>query len=180
MIEQIIIDFARYWVGKKELPGNSGWEDPKLTALMEAVGWNKGEAWCSYYTELVWKMAYALFNPKILIKLDSLFSAGAVATYNRFLNDGTFTVDKHCTPGSIAIFQRWINGERFWQGHAVIVTGNVVNHEFPTIEGNSNSSGGREGVEVAIGKRLLNFETKNGLVLKGFIHPINPNDFKEI
>ena len=43
-----------------------------------------------------------------------------------------------------------------------------------TVEGNTNSSGGREGIEVAQKKRKINFEPKErGLVMLGFIHPIS-------
>ena len=40
-----------------------------------------------------------------------------------------------------------------------------------TIDGNTNDKGGREGYIVAPIKRNIDFTIKNGLVLKGFIHP---------
>ena len=46
------------------------------------------------------------------------------------------------------------------------------NHEILTVEGNSNQSGAREGIEVATKKRLVNFDLHTGLVIKAFIHPL--------
>jgi hypothetical protein len=103
-----------------------------------------------------------------------LFSAGAVATYKNFLSDGTFLVDKHCSPGAIAIWTYYVDGKETWKGHAGIVINEVCTHEFDTIEGNTNSTGGREGIEVAQKARLLDFDARNGLVLRGFLHPIEP------
>jgi hypothetical protein len=45
----------------------------------------------------------------------------------------------------------------------------VSSSGFMSIEGNTNSNGGREGIEVAEKARDYNFYDKNGLCLKGFI-----------
>jgi hypothetical protein len=170
MISKSIIDIANSFIGMSEIEGNMGWHDPKFQQLMESTGWNKGQSWCAYFTELVWKQAYK-GNQEIFNKLDILFNAGAVTTFNNFLNDKTFQVNKICEPGCIVIWQYWHDGSVTWKGHAGIVI-DRQNNEFNSIEGNTNANGGREGIEVAQRKRLLNFDVKNGLVLKGFIHPI--------
>jgi hypothetical protein len=41
---------------------------------------------------------------------------------------------------------------------------------FTTVEGNTNASGGREGIEVALKKRSYKFYEPNGLQLMGFIN----------
>ena len=47
----------------------------------------------------------------------------------------------------------------------------ISKKDFTTIDGNSNSSGGREGIEVAEKTRKYNFNSNNGLRLIGFIKP---------
>lgn len=171
-MEKVIIDIAKSYIGIKEIPGNMGWEDKKFQSLMESVGWSHTQAWCSYFVELVWKQAYK-DNKALTLKLDTLFNAGALKTYDNFFNDKTFRVDKHCTPGSMVIWQYYVNGKPTWKGHAGIVISEISEHQFKTIEGNTNASGGREGIEVAEKIRLLNFEARTGLVLRGFIHAKN-------
>lgn len=171
MITDKIIEIAKGFVGLQEIPGNMGFKDERFNELMESVGFQKGQAWCSYFAELVWKLAYQEQLDMIAI-LDGLFSAGAVKTYNNFLKSYLFIADKHCSPGSVVIWQHWTNNKPTWMGHAGIVVSEVHEHEFRTIEGNGNSKGGREGLEVAEKRRLLNFDAKKGLVLRGFIHPM--------
>ena len=172
-IENKIIELAKADIGIKEIPGNQGWYNKKFQTYMEACGWRMGQAWCSLWCEKIWKEAYAEVNPVFLPTLDHLFDAGAQKTYRNFLNDIDFVVDKHCVPGAVVIWSHYQNGVETWQGHAGIVINEVCQHEFDTIEGNTNSQGGREGIEVAQKKRLLNFDARSGLVLKGFIHPIS-------
>ena len=170
MINERIVELAKLDIGIEEIPNNMGWEDKKFQSLMEACGWRKGEAWCALWVEKIWKQAYA-DSPDMVILLDTLFNAGAVKTYSNFLNDETFVCDKHWEVGAIVIWQLWENGKSTWMGHAGIVS-ETLHGEFKTIEGNANSAGGREGIEVAEKNRLLDFTARSGLVLRGFIHPI--------
>ena len=39
------------------------------------------------------------------------------------------------------------------------------------MEGNTNTAGGREGIEVGRLRREVNYEKKRGLVLRGFVYP---------
>lgn len=160
-----IIEIAQSYIGMKEISGNQGFQDKRFQELMEECGWQSGQAWCSYFCELVWKQAF----PE-LKELDKLFSSGAVQTYNNF-KQSDFFVDHKPEPGAVAIWQTWKNNEPYWTGHAGIVESIVNGNEIMTIEGNTNSAGGREGIEVARKRRQLNYDARNGLVLKGFIHP---------
>lgn len=169
-ISEIIATIAESYEGITEVKGNMGFKDKEFEALMEDVGWQKGEAWCAYFTELVWKKAYS-DSPDVLNKLDKLFKAGAVATYNSFKASKEFTVDKHPKRGDLVIWQTWKNNTPHWTGHAGIVIAVTNDNEFISVEGNTNSSGGRDGIEVALKHRKLTFDAKNGLVLRGFIHP---------
>ena len=165
-IKQIAISF----VGMQEIPGNLGFKDARFEELMTEVGWQRSQAWCSYFAELVWKLAFKELHPELLSVIDNLFSAGAVATYNKF-KDSNFVVDKKPEIGSVAIWQTWKNNQPHWSGHAGIVVGICGGNEIITVEGNTNASGGREGIEVAQKRRKLSFDAKTGLVLKGFLHP---------
>jgi hypothetical protein len=170
MIRENIIEIAKSFIGMREIPGNMGFQDERFEQLMEDCGWQKGEAWCAYFVELVWKLAYNEYSEMISI-LDRLFSAGAIKTYNNFFQSGMFHINKHPEPGAIVIWQHWANNLPDWRGHAGIVISLTNDNQFMTIEGNTNSTGGREGIEVAEKIRRLNFDARNGLVLKGFIHP---------
>lgn len=161
---------AQSWVGTQEITGNMGFEDPRFEHLLRICKWDVGQAWCAYAAELWWTKPTYSGKSKYWKKMVDLFSAGAVATYNNFKNDdsGLFSVDRDPVPGAVAIWQSYRNGKPHWTGHAGLVE-EVGTNEIRTIEGNTNGSGGREGIEVARKTRSLNFNDKSGLVLKGFI-----------
>ena len=165
---------ASLYIGQKEIIGNKGFENAVFEDKMESCGWDVGQAWCAYFTELVWKEAYELYKPEVIPVLDKLFSAGAVKTFNNFNKSPKFQTSKNPAVGAVVIWQYYKNGKPHWSGHAGIVSESVVGlgNKFKTIEGNTNSQGGREGIEVAEKTRLLDFSPKTrGLVLKGFIYP---------
>jgi len=170
MIQQRIIDIAKSFIGMQEIQGNMGFKNTYFEYLMEETGWQKNQAWCAYFCELVWKITYQEISPDTISILDKLFAAGAVKTFNNFKESELFMVDKHPEPGAIVIWQNWKNNLPNWTGHAGIVTSIINDNQFDTIEGNTNSKGGQEGIEVTKKVRRLNFDARNGLVLKGFIH----------
>ena len=53
-----IVEIAMNYLGQEEVSGNMGFEDDEFEKKMKAVGWEKGQAWCAYFAELVWKEAY--------------------------------------------------------------------------------------------------------------------------
>lgn len=171
MIQQRIVEIAKSFMGMQEIPGNMGFKDERFEELMEDTGWQSGQSWCAYFCELVWKIAYEEIDRDVIPEIDKLFSAGAVKTYNNF-KGSRFIIDKNPKAGAVAIWQTWKDNQPYWTGHAGIVVGCYSGNEIITIEGNTNSKGGREGIEVAEKRRKLSFDATNGLVLKGFIHPI--------
>lgn len=169
-INQKIVSIALSYVGINEIAGNKGWENKSFQTKMVAMGWGLGQAWCSYFGELVWKEAYA-GQKDILTMLDRLFSASATATYSNFLGSQYFEVSKKPVEGALAI---WQNGTG-WTGHLGVVT-IPLKQSFETVEGNGNAQGGREGLEVVHKKgskaRALNYDKKpKGLNLLGFVIP---------
>ena len=174
-----IVKIAKTFIGKKEIKGNQGYEDPRFTVLMENVGWQVGHAWCSYFAELVVKLAYK-GNDKAQGIYNKLCSAGAVRTLENFTKAG-YKVSAKATPGAIVIWQNRRKGAKTWTGHAGIVT-KVYNEYFETIEGNTGNGGAgvREGEIVATRKRNYNFNVYNGLELQGFIWPLKDEGQDEV
>lgn len=156
------------FVDEKELKNNSGFKNPKFEALMKLTGWRKGQAWCAFFVELVWKVSGCTGI--------NHFSGGAVQTWNNFAASPFFGTSDIPEVGDVVIWQTYRNGKARWTGHAGIVIG-LDRDQMITVEGNTNSKGGREGIEVAMKIRKRNdFKVKNGLRLRGFIKPIINND----
>jgi hypothetical protein len=165
MDQYIAAEIAKKYIGQKEIPDNQGFINEDFEKLISACGWKKGQAWCAYFAELVWKEAF----PDLFPVLDKLFNAGAVNTWSNFSQSDQFICDRVPESGAIAIWQTYKNYAPYWTGHAGIVD-YMFEDKFMTIEGNTNSQGGREGIEVASKIRTFDFNAKlNGLVLKGFI-----------
>lgn len=156
-------EVAIKYLGQTEKTGNMGFNDPAFEKKMEAVGFSKGQAWCAYFAELVFKEAYS----ERLQELDKLFSASAVQTYRNF-RDASYPISNVPQPGMLAIWQMQKDGKPHWSGHAgIVVSVNSVN-DFESIEGNTNDHGGREGYIVARKSRTTK-KVKNGLQVLGFI-----------
>ena len=172
-LKEKIVQIASGYVGQKEISGNKGFQRPEFQKKMQDCGWEMGHSWCAYFTELVWKEAFGkkhiLYNT-----LDRLFSPSAVSTYSNFKgiyqhhNSNIFKAGSVPKVGALVAW-RYGNG---WQGHIGIVEKIIDKKIFGTIEGNTNSLGGREGIEVARKTRSLGMPFKaKGLNLIGFIYP---------
>lgn len=157
-------------VGIQEVPGNLDFKDGQFREYMRAVGWRKGEAWCAYFGELVWSLAYQVQDSTIYAQVSKLFNAGAVATYNNF-SHSAFTVSKTPRVGALAVWQHYYKGVPSWKGHLGIVN-KFDNRYVSTIDGNTNPAGGSEGFEVWPKTRPLVFKTTGTeMILKGFVYP---------
>lgn len=173
MITEKITTAAHQYIGEKETPNNSGFQNPIFQKLMELVGWQTGEAWCASFAKLVWFEAYKN-DPKRLAELQKLFSKSATQTYKNFDNSDWKTQTPEGKPiltpqeGALVV---WRMGNT-WTGHIGIVCKVVSPTEFETIEGNTDAAGGREGIEVAHRRRFVTrtFDA-NGFNLLGFILP---------
>ena len=169
-IKETIVRTANSFIGQEEIRGNLGFKDEQFEEMMKAVGWRRTQAWCAYFSELVWKLAY-VNSPEVVSQLDQLFNASAVKTWHNF-KDSEFTNDQIPVKGSLAVWQKYKNGEPHWTGHIAIVTDYQEGRQsFKSVEGNTNSDGSREGYAVAEKVRNMNFHSQSGLRLLGFIHP---------
>jgi hypothetical protein len=157
-----IVDIARTYVGKKEIPQNAGFVDQTLENEMLKCGWQKGFAWCAIIAKLWAKKAYPDNKD-----LDRLFSASAVQTFNNFKRAG-YEISEKPVLGSIVIWQRYKDGQRTWQGHAGVVSQVISDKEFKSIEGNSSPIGSREGDRVVENPRVIS-KKETGLNVLGFI-----------
>lgn len=172
-INDEIVSIAQSYLGQEEIRGNKGFKQEDFELKMKAMGWQMDQAWCAYFAELVWKEAYQQWDATLFSRLDKLFSAGAVATYNNFKKAKDFMCNQVPKPGALVVWQSYVSGAPHWSGHVGIVeTASVNKGIFTAIEGNTNDNGEREGFEVARKNRTINFIKKqNGLVLLGFVHP---------
>jgi len=180
MIQEIrnkIVEIAYSYEGMEEISGNKGFKDDIFQQKLEAVGWNYGQAWCSYFAELVWKEAYGSFDSSIIEILDKKFSANAVKTYDNFYKSKRFKTGNNPEPGDLVAWAYYKENKPkmvdIWTlGHIGIVT-KPAQLFFLSMEGNTNSKGGREGIEVAEKERGYDYYQENGLRLLGVIKPIN-------
>lgn len=163
-----VVKIAQSYIGQKEIKGNQGFEDKEFEKRMEEVGFKKGYAWCCLFAELCF--VSAMVDKKE--ELTKLFSASVVTTLRNFSGSKNWSIVKTPSPGALAVFQTVRNGRKHWTGHIGIVEKiDKKNKTFTCIEGNTNGSGGREGIEVARRVRKIEFDRLNGLVLQGFIVP---------
>jgi len=157
-------EVARKYLGQTEKPANSGFNDATFQDKMEEVGFQKGHAWCSYAMELVFKEAI----PERFAELDELFSGSTILTFNNFKNAG-YMISQVPRIDHLVIWQTMKEGKKMATGHAGVVSEVVSTWEFKSIEGNTNSKGGREGFEVAEKERKVLASVANGLKVLGFI-----------
>jgi hypothetical protein len=178
-VDDKIVEVALSYEGEKELKGNSGWENKALEDKMVISGWQHGQAWCSYLAEVVWCEAFEAIEPLLLPSIRKLFSANAVKTYENFWGSN-FITNEEPVKGALVIWQKvrdnepsYVKESQWIRGHIGLVIDDQIGQEkFITLEGNSNSEGGREGIEVARQTRGFDFLKENGLQLLGFVHPI--------
>jgi hypothetical protein len=160
-----VVDIARTYIGKKEKPGNSGFEDPAFETEMLNEGWMRGWAWCATFQKLIFKKALPL-KSKVF---DLFFTPGAVATFNNFAKTKNFLISDKPFVGALVIWRHFENGIAHpWQGHAGVVSEVIDDTAFKAIEGNTSSGGSRNGDRVAEQCRTTAF-TENGLNVLGFI-----------
>lgn len=169
-IQQTILAVAKKYIGETEKPSNMGFNSKVFEEKMLEVGFQKTQAWCSYFAELVWKEAYRLLKKEhVVINLDKYFSASATKTFANFSAAPMVTVSDVPVEGALVI---WKKGST-WMGHVGIVSKVNADESFETIEGNGNDKGGREGYKVVEMFRKLELApSKTGMYILGFVHPI--------
>lgn len=176
-----IVSIATRYVGEKEKPNNSGFWNQRLEEEISKAGWHKGDSWCCFFAEMIWREAYA-DRPEVLSVIGQLFSGLSTATFSNFKRheqamesigkEPFFHVSANPVPGAVVIFKHG-NGP---SGHTGIVTDVIPNSElFYTVEGNTNTNGSANGDGVYKKTRKLGLPNRPGqLNLVGFILPYQP------
>jgi LPXTG-motif cell wall-anchored protein len=160
-----IVRFSQSLVGQTEIAGNMGFTNEEFQRLMDEVGWQPGDAWCVYFVKLVWyNMAPGFLKKKILSKI----SGSTYQTWENIKDDKSFIVSSIPKEGDMAIWRTYKDGSPQWSGHAGIVK-RLGFGNFTTIEGNTGDGYGNEGYVVAEKSRPIDYTTKNGLRLVGFV-----------
>jgi hypothetical protein len=175
-----ILKTALNFVGEREVGNNIRFENLRFEELMAKSGWERGQAWCAYFGEVVYREAG-------LTQLADLFSGSAVQTLTNIRKaletqglGNVISPNSVSRPnvGDIFIMQSYGDGDPSWTGHLGIVARVMKNGLFVTVEGNTNSEGGREGIEVALGIRsMADKDREDGLRLIAFIRPYDPATF---
>lgn len=159
-----LVEAARKDLGKKEKPGNTGFEDAKLEAAMRVVGWQPGWAWCACIQEKwVWE-AY----PELQQKVKGLFVPSAVNTFRNLIRAG-YKSTMIPEVGALVYWQKMDDGKALWQGHAGVVSEVINATTFKSIEGNTSNKGSRNGDGVYELTRTVRADVQDGLKVIGFI-----------
>lgn len=159
-----LVEAAKKDLGKKEKPGNTGFEDKDLERAMRAIGWSSGWAWCACILEKWIRDAY----PHRATELNGFFVPSATATFRNLKNEN-FPVSMIPKEGDLVFWQRIKNGVAQWTGHAGIVSRVISDTEFYSIEGNTNEKGQREGTTVLEQHRFVRTDVQDGLKVMGFV-----------
>lgn len=164
-INDLIVKHAKQFIGLKEKPGNAGWHDKLFQQRMaNLAGWKVGEAYCSYFTELVWRDVYRALDMDIDRDLENLFSPSATKTWENFQNSPRWMTSKDPIKGALVYFRWWKNGKPKWQGHGGIVEEPINSLHVTNVEANYNDM-------IAQVERKKNFYETEGLVMLGFVWP---------
>jgi hypothetical protein len=170
-IQEIIVDVARSYIGKKEISENEEFEDKIFEFKMKEVGWKPKEAWCSYFVELIFKEAFKQYDTSYLEFLNKNFSGSSKLTYNNFKKNGKpfgFITSMEPKIGSIIV---WQSTKGFASGHIGIVTNyDSDTQKMSVVEGNTNYIGSKEG-NLSI-EKIRNYTTMptGNLKILGFIN----------
>lgn len=173
--QQIIYEATKF-IGVREVVNNRTWDDvdtkgpdpelnKQLTAQMKAAGWEPTWAYCIAWAESVWVVAgNAVHLPfEVLVKFAKLTTPGVLQTFNNWNKLGL--VKSNPVPGAIWLARHGSSAN----GHAGIVLKVFTDGTMETMEGNTNTAGGREGDGFDDKKR--NQKQNGQLKTLGFIHP---------
>lgn len=159
-------------MGKKELPGNAGFEDKELEKKMYSIGWVAPWPYCVLGAKLCAVEAF----PEITREHGSsfwnkLFSPNCQDTFENFLKAG-YPIKMEPSADTIVIWESWKNGCLTTKGHAGIVTKKTA-AGFEVVEFNTDGAGTREGDGIHLKSRVVVRNvpaTGSALIVRGFIH----------
>jgi hypothetical protein len=158
------LEIARTQIGVKETGTNSG---PEVDKYLAAVGLRPGFAWCVAFTFWCYQEAaktLSLPNPHIR-------TAGVLDHYNRAPRVGANRIGVQAaliTPTRIKPGMLFVMRFQGGLGHTgFVVSVDYAEKTIRTLEGNTNSKGGREG--VAVMERLRPIKSCHGFIDYGTV-----------
>jgi len=163
-----IVEIATGFVGIIEKPNNQGFWNASFQKLMIAVGFYLGAPWCAFFVKLVYLQAYA-DNAGFVAIIKNCFTGGALDTYRRVKENGTFATGSIPKVGAIAVYQFGKTD----RGHmGIVIEADLTPNTIKNVEGNTNATGSREGNCVAKKLRTVSRAFKaDGLNIIGYIYP---------
>lgn len=156
-LAQLALETAIAQLGQQEMPkgSNSG---PMVDKYLLSVGLKPGYAWCQAF--VYW--CYATAAARLGVKCPVIRTAGVYDCWNRtpaVMKRSAKAID----PASIKPGYQFVLLFGSGKGHTGIVE-RVEGNTLYTIEGNSNTTGSREGFAVVRHKRLLTDATLAGFI----------------
>ena len=127
------------------------WSD-RIGEYLRNAGINFAAPWCAAFIQWVTDEACSILrlpNP-----LDQVKREAYVNDYYVWAKEkGRLIHPDQVKPGDLSLYS--FGGQRYDHIGLIVVPPMVQNSRFTAIEGNTNSTGGREGVEVALRSRLV-------------------------
>lgn len=171
-LQEAVRKYAFDSLEQKEIKGNQGFQDSVFDAEMRRYSdFQDGYPWCICHSQYCWNKAFEKFkvDPSIVKSFNKLCTAGVTRSWRHFTGSKEWITSTVPKEGAIAFFQMYKDGKPQTEGHAGIT--DAFNYKFLNLfEGNTDSEGGREGIEVAEKKRRKDFHVENGLRLLGFLY----------
>jgi hypothetical protein len=159
-----VIDIARQYIGKKELPGNSGFEDAEFESDMKMYGeWIKGYAWCACFAQMCFRKS----DTQRAFDYKKLFDPSTRKTFENF-RDAKYPILQIPVLGSLVVWGHYEKGVLTPLGHIGIVSRVLDKSTFMSIEGNTSGGGSRNGDRVYEHIRSATPKS-DGLSVMGFI-----------
>ncbi|MBD3748515.1 MAG: CHAP domain-containing protein [Sphingobacteriales bacterium] len=164
-----IVEAAKWYLGRTEKKGNSGFNDSDFEKELKNAGWYVGAPWCAFFGNMVW-IKHLKDNSKLYEIAKRLDSGSALQTFKNYQADSNFETGDKPKLGAKVI---WTLGHGPSGHEGIVVEVNEKTNTMITVEGNTNNSGSREGDCVAMKPRTINRPFKEGgLNVVGYIYPV--------
>lgn len=164
-----IVQTVKWYLGRTEKKGNSGFHDVFFERELKSAGWYVGAPWCAFFANMAW-LKHLKDSLKLYAIAKRLDSGSALQTFKNYEADENFETGSVPKVGAKVI---WTLGHGPSGHQAVVVEVNLKTNTMITVEGNTNSSGSRDGNCVAMKPRTIErpFREK-GLNVIGYIYPV--------
>ena len=165
---------------------NSGFVDASFEAMMKAVGWKSGQAWCAYFMKLCLMQMFS-FDREFLAKNFTASAYGNLLVFQNLNKKGEKRYlalsDNNYQVGDVVCMKNPSDS----YGHTFMIVdvlgkNNDGSVSVTTLEGNTSLKGSREGEGAFNLKRTLKIGSlSGGQVVKGYIRRVfTPEEVKSL